>query len=206
MRYPDNIEIGSINTFILMIKGNDNRNKQTGQFPSGLINMIKFLEALYGKGLWKNMIISVSYWGYGSFDIADRRDLYQSEALLTHYWNNILNETFQLEHTIPLVFVDSYFTMQTIKEKPRKEKYETEISNLWKFVNESNVIKSFRRQKRELSSQVESLNGNISNNIAETNNKFSDIELRLVNVEKENRELKLFQEIRRKNHRMQSKN
>merc|ERR1712001_56758 len=75
-------EIGSINTFILMIKGDDNRNKQTGQFPSGMINMIKFLEAVYGKVLWKNTIISVSNWGYSSFDIADRRDIYQSEALL----------------------------------------------------------------------------------------------------------------------------
>ena len=190
MRYPDNLEIGSINTFILMIKGDDNRNKQTGQFPSGMINMIKFLEALYGKGLWKNMIISVSYWGYGSFDIADRRDLYQSEALLTHYWNNILNETFQLEHDVPLVFVDSYFPIQTIFEETRKEKYETELSKLWKFIIENKVIKSFRRQKRELSSQVESLNGIISKNIAESNEKFSEIELKFDNIQNENRELK----------------
>ena len=90
MRYPDDIEIGSINTFILMIKGDDNRNKQTGQFPLGMITMIKFLESVYGKVLWKNTIISISNWGYSSFDIADRRDIYQSEALLTHYWNDVL--------------------------------------------------------------------------------------------------------------------
>ena len=177
MRYPFNIEIGSINTFILMIKGDDNRHKQTKQFPSGMINMIKFLESVYGKVLWKNIIISVSDWGYGSFDIADRRDVYQSEVLLTHHWNNILNETFQVEHDVPLLFVDSYFTLQTMKDEKRKEKYETEISKLWKFVNESNVIKSFRRQKRELSSQVESLNEIISNNTADAIEKLSDIEL-----------------------------
>ena len=50
-------EIQSINAIVILLKGNDKLS-----LGSGMFNTMKFLEATFGKNIWKNAIIVVSFW------------------------------------------------------------------------------------------------------------------------------------------------
>ena len=187
-----NENIETVNAFIIMIKGSDHENKFTRKFSSGMINLINFLQAAYGKEIWMNIIIVVSFWSYSRLDILERLNRYQTEEALIHHWNIELKETFNINHDVPVTFIDSRFVIQTIKEEERQEKFKAETAKLLKFIKETEPAKLLKRQKRELHDQVESLKDVMSTNISEINDNFKgqlfELEGKMENLEKENSE------------------
>ena len=90
-------EMGGIHTFLLVVKGNDNR------FPSPhLQKQLNLYEEIFGKTFWLTTVIEVNWWGHDKKAKRNRKKARMDEAKKTMQWNLELSKRFQITKEIGL--------------------------------------------------------------------------------------------------------
>ena len=124
-------EIGSIDAFLLIIKGD------TTRVTPKLVEQLRFFEELFGEQFWKSTIIEVSFWAHSDRDIA-KRNITQDgldEKKMALALNDKLRSNFIGIPPIPVVFVDPVYREDYNFDR-ETEIFQEETKKLWsKTVN-----------------------------------------------------------------------
>ena len=124
-------EIGSIDAFLLIIKGD------TTRVTPKLVEQLRFFEELFGEQFWKSTIIEVSFWAHSDRDIA-KRNITQDgldEKKMALALNDKLRSNFHGIPPIPVVFVDPVYREDYNFDR-ETEIFQEETKKLWsKTVN-----------------------------------------------------------------------
>ena len=98
-------KIGSFDAILLMFKGEDRR------FSAHTISLLRLYEAIFGKAMWKNVVVEISYWKHRTNDACDRYSRFDGldEEKQERDINEKLNEVFGVDHHIPVLFIDPLF-------------------------------------------------------------------------------------------------
>eukprot|EP00092_Neocalanus_flemingeri_P002214 GFUD01002355.1.p1 GENE.GFUD01002355.1~~GFUD01002355.1.p1 ORF type:complete len:1269 (+),score=229.33 GFUD01002355.1:139-3945(+) len=130
-------ELRDISGIIIMFKGSDDR------FDANTISLLKFYEQIFGKEMWKSVVVEMSFWYHTKTDACKRkedRDL--DEKKQEHDLNYKLRTTFGVQHHVPLVFIDPMYkgfyppehkTRKEI-EKREDEMFLNQTTKLWKII------------------------------------------------------------------------
>jgi len=98
-------EMGSLDTILLMFKGEDRR------FSAHTIALLRLYEEIFGKEMWNNVIVEMSYWKHGTRDACDRKSRFDGldEQQQEREMNEKLNDEFGVKRHIPVLFIDPVF-------------------------------------------------------------------------------------------------
>jgi len=122
-------EIGSIDAFLLIIKGD------TTRFTPKLVEQLRFFEELFGEQFWKSIIIEVSFWSHTNDDIEKRKRRKLDENKMTGNLNQKMRQYFPDIPPIPVVFVDPVYGASWAKDM-EQEIFNNQTKKLWsKTVN-----------------------------------------------------------------------
>merc|ERR1719495_2378711 len=116
------------NVLVILISGEQQR------FNSALQQMIREMEALFGKTFWANAIIGVSFWAYDSVSVAKRKHQGKTEDRFIQQWNSQLRDKFHINQTLQGVFIDAMSQVSWAKDdEPQQIAFQRETAKLWKF-------------------------------------------------------------------------
>ena len=90
-------QIKEANLIVILIKGTQD------SLDPAFVQMLHRLISSFGKSIWKNIVIGVSFWKY---DVADngQKDVFRQK------WQKILEENFDIGNSIlPFVFTDAHY-------------------------------------------------------------------------------------------------
>ena len=146
--------------------------------------MMKIMESLYGKHIWKHMVIAVSSdWSYKEKDIQQRDEFGQFEHQYLQRWNDILKNRSLIEEDIIGVFTDAWSQQSwNLDDHKQQEAWKRETGKLWDFSQQSDLfnfktVKDFvlenevlKRKKRQINEQNLSLKEVIASLVTYTNN------------------------------------
>jgi predicted GTPase len=125
-------EMGSFDAILLMLKGSDRR------FSSHTIALLKLYQEIFGKEMWRNVIVEMSYWKHTKQAACDRKkDMSLDELQQQQDINTKLRDVFDVKHTVPMVFVDPVFggfDPNKHVEKREVDIFQNQTINLWKRV------------------------------------------------------------------------
>ena len=62
--------IKTIDVIIIMFKGTDRR------FDTHTVTLLRLYEEIFGKEMWRNVVVEMSYWGHKNKDACDRKNNY----------------------------------------------------------------------------------------------------------------------------------
>merc|ERR1719295_1483248 len=127
--------VKSANTLMLLIKGDQTR------FNTALQQMLREMEALFGRMFWNNVIIGVSFWPYDEASVAKRKHHEITEEKFIRQLNNQLNEKFHINPSVQGVFIDAMSQASWNKnDATQQEAFQRETGKLWKFSNTSKLF------------------------------------------------------------------
>ena len=145
-------EIRFIHAFIISFKQQDNR------MTASLRNMIGLFQKMFGDHFWKNAILEATHWNYHDHSVKMRA--LSDPPILENWWkdqfNNLFAKEYELNYSIPAVFIDTYYN----KSNPGEvKKFEFYTKKLWKFAKsrqpfECKDIKIALTEIRELQNRV----------------------------------------------------
>ena len=166
--------VKSANTIMLLIKGDQTR------FNSALQQMLREMEALFGRMFWNNTIIGVSFWPYDEASVARRKHQGTTEAKFIQQCNAILEEKFHINPTVQGVFIDAMSQASWNKnDAAQQEAFQRETGKLWTFSKTSQLftfktVEDFMEENAKLKNEVDWLNDIITKNITELQEKVSN--------------------------------
>ena len=114
----EELKPSTLNIILITFKGTDRR------FDVHTLALLKFYEEIFGKEMWRNVVVEMSYWGHKNKDACDRKNNYdpsldeevqrqdlQMKVILNLYMLISislcqLREVFGLTFEVPLIFVD----------------------------------------------------------------------------------------------------
>ena len=73
--------ISTTNVFLLTFNG------KSEQLDTKIQQMIREMEALFGRGFWNNTLMGVTFWAYDSKSVHDREDTGKNETWYTNMMN-----------------------------------------------------------------------------------------------------------------------
>ena len=155
------------NALVLLISGEQQR------FNSALQQMIREMEALFGKTFWDNAIIGVSFWAYDSASVAKRRHQGKTEDRFIQQWNSQLRDKFHINQTLQGVFIDAMSQVSWAKDdKPQQIAFQRETAKLWKFAQDSDLfafrtVQDVLEENKRLKNENKWLNDVITQNITQ---------------------------------------
>ena len=118
--------IKTANGFVLLFNGQDER------FDAKAQQMIREMEALFGKGFWDHLILGVSRWPYDHNSIMNRNHTGKTETWWTEGMNQQLREKFHINCTLEAVFIDSYAKQEwNLDDALQQEAFTQETTKLW---------------------------------------------------------------------------
>lgn len=121
-------EMGEIHTFLLVVKGTDNK------FSQYLRAQLNLYEEMFGRKFWLNLAIEVNWWGHDKRSRKIRKIGRKiDEAKYANQWNDKLSKEFYITNTIPVVFVDPMVECEEGNNETVIFKEET--SKLWNYVD-----------------------------------------------------------------------
>ena len=174
--------VKAANTIMLLINGEETR------LDSSLQQMLREMQALFGESFWKHTIIGVSHWPYDINSIMQRNHTGKTEEWFSEQWNTELNDKFQINLTLPAVFIDSYSQQPWNIEDPlQHEAFTRETSKLWDFSQSMDLfqfmsIEDVLEENQELKAEVKWLNDVITNNISEIFEKLSQHDNEIIHL------------------------
>ena len=163
--------VKSANTLMLLIKGDQTR------FNSALQQMLREMEALFGRMFWNNVIIGVSFWPCDKASVANREHHGITEAKFIREWNKQLAEKFRINPSVQGVFIDAMSQDQWNKNDPaQQEAFQRETGKLWTFSKTSELfafktVEDILEENVKLKNEVDWLNDIIIKNITELQEK-----------------------------------
>merc|ERR1711962_856377 len=165
--------IKSANTLMLLIKGDQTR------FNSALQQMLREMEALFGRRFWNNVIIGVSFWPYDEASVARRKHQGITEAGFIRKCNTQLEEKFHINPSVSGVFIDAMSQASwNQNDAAQQEAYQRETGKLWNFSKSSELfafktVEDIMEENVKLKNEVDWLNDIITKNITELQEKVS---------------------------------
>ena len=122
--------IGSINAFMVLIKGTNPR------FDSFLEQQINMYVNIFGKEMWDNTIIEFTYWSHDKQSI-EKRKLRRKTNVRRHHstWNRQFQKKFKLEQNIESVFVDPVFDEGLSSDTNEIRINKENTDKLWRLLN-----------------------------------------------------------------------
>merc|ERR1711962_1827428 len=165
--------VKSANTLMLLIKGDQTR------FNSALQQMLREMEALFGRMFWNNVIIGVSFWPYDEASVARRKHQGITEEKFIKQCNAQLEEQFHINPTVNGVFIDAMSQASWNKnDAAQQEAYQRETGKLWNFSKSSELfafktVEDIMEENVKLKNEVDWLNDIITKNITELQEKVS---------------------------------
>jgi len=119
-------EIKYLHTFVLVFNG------KSARFTRELKSMINRFQDIFGDHFWPNVVFAVSHWGFGEYDLEDRR---QTEEEWTVEWNTKFKDLCaEVRTTIPAVFIDSHYRKTSPVESGNFSK---EMDKLWDIASKA---------------------------------------------------------------------
>jgi len=122
--------IGETNLFLLSFNAEDPR------FDSKLQQMIRELEALFGRHFWDNTALEFTHWAYDNVSVNKRNHTGQDEGWKTWDINKQLQEKFHIERNLSSVFIDSWSQQEwNIEDEPQQIAFRQETGKLWEIMS-----------------------------------------------------------------------
>ena len=183
--------VKSANGILLLFKGD------IGRFQEGLVKMVKEMTMLFGEGMWKHVIIGVSFWPYDqdsiddrdeNCDIPGRPDLCHDEAWLVREINRQLQEKIHMTQNLSAVFIDSWSqTPKHINDEMEQFYFQQETAKLFDFLNAKDdfmfrTINDVLLENEAMKNEINWLNNVIENNITDIQSNIVEIEEDIVDV------------------------
>ena len=95
-------KVKSVNAVILLIRGTDHA------LSRGMITMMKIMQSMFGKGVWKNLVIGVSQeWSFRDEDIRERDNTGRFKHQFLQCWNDLLKNLSFIDEDIPGILKQS---------------------------------------------------------------------------------------------------
>jgi hypothetical protein len=124
--------IKTANGFILLFNGRSER------FDTKVQQMIREMEALFGKGFWDHLILGVSFWAYDHNSIMSRNNSGKTETWWTDEMNRQLKEKFHVEKDLEAVFIDSWAKQDwNLGDTTQQVAFNRETTKLWNIFSEN---------------------------------------------------------------------
>ena len=98
-------DMGSFDAILRMFKGTDRR------FSAHTIALLRLYQEIFGKEMWNNVIVEMSYWQHRKNDACDRKSSFDGldEQQQAMEINSKLKEEFGVERYVPIVFIDPVY-------------------------------------------------------------------------------------------------
>ncbi len=77
---------------------------------AALKSMIGLIEKMFGTDFWQNVILEATHWNYDYKDIWRRKENNLTEIRWAGEFNLLFNKEFGLQHCVPSVFIDTFYT------------------------------------------------------------------------------------------------
>ena len=187
-------DIRSINVVILLVKGTDHT------LSRGMITMMKIMESMFSKNVWKKMVIGVSQdWSFKNKDIRERDNNGRIEHQFLQSWNDYLRNRSFIKEDIPGMFIDAWSQQSwNLDDQRQQEAWKLGTDELFNFSQQQDLFMfktindvlsengMLKRKKRDISEQNESLKDVINTlvsyakNITYLTEGLNDIKLELV--------------------------
>ena len=119
-------DVKYLHAFVIAFKQQDHR------LTASLRSMLSLFQKMFGSHFWNNVILEATHW---SFHKHKEKMRLRSEPKITENWwkhelNQIFKDEFNLNHTLPTVFIDTYYNEKN-PDEDNKFRYYTD--KLWKF-------------------------------------------------------------------------
>ena len=119
-------DVKYLHAFVIAFKQQDHR------LTASLRSMLSLFQKMFGSHFWNNVILEATHW---SFHEHKEKMRLRSEPKITENWwthelNQIFKDEFNLNHTLPAVFIDTYYNEKN-PDEDNKFRYYTD--KLWKF-------------------------------------------------------------------------
>ena len=166
--------VKSANTLMLLVKGDQTR------FNSALQQMLREMEALFGRMFWNNIIIGVSFWPFDEASVKERGA--DAERNFIQRCNKLLAERFHINPSVGGVFIDAMSQASSNKnDAAQQEAFERETGKLLEFSNSSQLfafvtVEDIMEENVKLKNEVDWLNDVITKNITELQEKVSKLD------------------------------
>lgn len=118
--------IKTANGFVIIFNGKSER------FDASIQQMIRKMEAMFGKEFWGHVIMCVSFWKFDKPSIDSRIHSGKTEEWWTTEMNKELEEKFHTGRKLNAVFIDSWAKKDfNLNDLSQKEAFERETTKLW---------------------------------------------------------------------------
>ena len=123
--------VGSIDAFIVHLQGMYSR------FSRPLQEQLNTYQGIFGKKMWNNTILEFTFWSHDRWSIDKRMWNQETNTTIKHNdMNKAFAERFQLEMTLPSVFVDPAFKERRADED-EKRLNEENTDKLWRLLTDN---------------------------------------------------------------------
>jgi len=132
----EELKPSTLNIILITLKGSDRR------FDRHTLALLNLYQEIFGRAMWRNVVVEMSYWGHKNKDYCTRLDNYDpdlTEEVQREEIQSKLREKFQLEFEVPVIFVDPVFKIfypdhHRLRQavEPREEAvFKTQTLALW---------------------------------------------------------------------------
>lgn len=161
--------IKTANGFVILFNG------QSERFDTSIQQMIREMEAMFGKGFWNHVILGVSFWAFDESSIMKRNHSGKTEQWWTDQMNQQLEEKFHIGIELEAVFIDSWAKQDwNLNDLCQQEAFDRETNKLWNLFNnlpdfEFKSIEDVLNELNECKAEVDCLNEAFKNNLTDIN-------------------------------------
>jgi len=121
--------VNTTNLFLLTFNGEQDR------LDSTLQQMIREVEALFGRKFWDNVVLEFTHWPFDEHSVTMRNITGKTENWKVETYNVGLQEMFDIDHNLTGVFVDSFSQLDfNIQDENQQVAFRRETSKLWELM------------------------------------------------------------------------
>jgi len=167
--------IKTTNGFVMLFNG------QTERFDANIQQMIREMEALFGKDFWTRVVLGVSFWAYDESSIMKRNHSGKTEEWWTNEMNRQLEEKFHIGMELEAVFIDSWAKQSwNLDDTTQQEAFDRETNKLWSLFSvmpdfEFKGIDDVLEELNECKAEVDCLNEAFKHNLTDLNHKIDQL-------------------------------
>ncbi|XP_023325475.1 translocase of chloroplast 90, chloroplastic [Eurytemora carolleeae] len=112
-------DIKYVHLFVIAFKQTDNR------MTHALRSMLSLFEKMFGNHFWKNAVLEATHWNYAENSIRLRESAHPkiTEDFWTNEFNRVLKNNFEVETSIPSVFIDTFYDPDNPEEVRNLRRY-----------------------------------------------------------------------------------
>ena len=184
--------VGSANVILLLMKEGETR------LGRELQQMVREMKAMFGEGMWNNLVVGVSFWSYQDNIVKFRQSMCQygelncrDEKWFVREMSSILREKFRFQTELPFVFIDSWAKHPlNIQDKNQQEVFSQEAEKLLKIGNRADpfpfrTVNDVLAENHVLKKRNAILEETINENIEKLSNQISQTEMNVVQMKTE---------------------